>query len=65
MVFEIDPIPAGGPDNGTGTIARNVEAQGIARWADDVTTTFGMGIFKIPFGYEVLQSDADRPFIAR
>jgi hypothetical protein len=65
MVFEIDPIPAGGPDNGTGTIARNVEAQGIARWADDVTTTFGMGIFKIPFGYEVLQSDADRPFIER
>jgi len=24
-----------------------------------------MGIFKIPFGYEVLQSDADRPFIDR
>jgi len=65
MVFEIDPIPAGGPDNGTGTIARNVEAQGIARWCDDVTTTFGMGIFKIPFGFEVLQSDADRPFIER
>jgi hypothetical protein len=65
MVFEIDPIPAGGPDNGTGTIARNVEAQGIAHGADDVTTTFGMGIFKIPFGYEVLQSDADRPFIER
>ncbi len=65
MVFEIDPIPAGGPDNGTGTIARNIETQGIARWSDDVTTTFGMGIFKIPFGYEVLQSDADRPFIER
>jgi hypothetical protein len=65
MVFEIDPIPAGGPDNGTGTIARNVEAQGIARWSEDATTTFGVGIFKIPFGWEVLQSDADRPFIER
>jgi hypothetical protein len=65
MVMEIDPISAGGPDNGTGTIARNVEAQGIARWSDDVVTTFGMGIFKIPFGFEVLQSDADRPFIER
>jgi hypothetical protein len=65
MVFEIDPTFAGGPDNATGTIARNIEAQGIARWSDDVTTTFGMGIFKIPFGFEVLQTDADRPFIER
>jgi hypothetical protein len=65
FVFEIDPTLAGGPDNGTGTIARNVEAQGIAHWTSDVTTTFGMGIFKIPFGFEVLQSDADRPFIER
>ena len=24
-----------------------------------------MGIFKLPFGYEILQSDADRPFIER
>jgi hypothetical protein len=65
MVFEIDPTLAGGPDNGTGTIARDVEAQGIAHWSDDVTTTFGMGIFKIPYGFEVLQTDADRPFIER
>ena len=63
FVMEIDPTLAGGPDNGTGTIARNVEAQGIARWSDDATTTFGMGIFRIPFGFEVLESDADRPFI--
>ena len=65
MVVEIDPTLAGGPDNGTGTIARNVEAQGIARWTNDIKTTFGMGIFKIPYGWEVLQSDADRPFIER
>jgi Phosphate-selective porin O and P len=65
FVMEIDPTLTGGPDNATGTIARNVEAQGIARWSDDVVTTFGMGIFKIPYGWEVLQSDADRPFIER
>jgi hypothetical protein len=65
MVFEIDPVLAGGPDNATGTIARNVEAQGIAKWGGGVETTFGMGIFKIPYGWEVLQSDADRPFIER
>ena len=65
FVLEIDPVLAGGPDNATGTIARNVEAQGIAKWSEDVVTTFGMGIFKIPYGWEVLQSDADRPFIER
>jgi Phosphate-selective porin O and P len=65
FVMEIDPTLAGGPDNATGTIARNVEADGIAKWSDDVVTTFGMGIFKIPYGWEVLQSDADRPFIER
>jgi hypothetical protein len=65
FVMEIDPVLSGGPTNGTGTIARNVEADGIAHWDADVTTTFGVGIFKIPLGWEVLQSDADRPFIER
>jgi len=66
LVFEIDPTPAGGPVSGaTGTIAREVEAIGIARWTPHIETEFGMGIFKIPFGWEVLQSDADRPFIER
>jgi hypothetical protein len=65
MVVEIDPTLAGGPDNGTGTIARNVEADGLAKWGGGVETLFGMGIFKIPYGWEVLQSDADRPFIER
>jgi hypothetical protein len=65
LVFEFDPTPAGGTVGGTGTIARQVEAQGIAKWNEFVTTEFAAGIFKIPFGYEVLQSDADRPFIER
>jgi hypothetical protein len=65
VVFEIDPTPAGGTIGGTGTVARQVEAQGIAHWARDWTTEFAMGIFKLPFGFEVLQTDADRPFIER
>ncbi len=66
FVMEIDPTSAGGPTGGVGTIARNVEAVGIIHWPGDIgTTEFGVGIFKIPFGYEVLQSDADRPFIER
>jgi hypothetical protein len=65
FVLEIDPTPTGGPTAGVGTIARTVEAVGIVKWPFDMTTEFAMGIFKVPFGYEVLQSDADRPFIER
>ncbi len=65
FVFEIDPTPAGGQTSGLGTVAREIEAEGIARWSDHFVTEFGAGIFKIPFGFEVLQSDADRPFIER
>jgi hypothetical protein len=65
FVLEIDPTPTGGPSGGVGTIARNVESQGIVNWNDDIQTTFGLGIFKIPYSWEVLQSDADRPFIER
>jgi hypothetical protein len=65
FVFEIDPTPAGGQTSGLGTIAREIEAEGIARWTDHVVTEFGAGIFKIPFGFEVLQADPDRPFIER
>lgn len=65
FVFEIDPTAAGGQVGGTGTVAREVEAEGIARWTDHIASEFGAGIFKIPFGFEVLQNDADRPFIER
>jgi hypothetical protein len=61
LVFEFDPTPAGGQIGGTGTIARTVEARGIAHWSDFVTTEFAAGVFKLPFGREILQSDADRP----
>lgn len=63
FVMEIDPIPLGGPEAGIGTIARNVEADGIVHWDEEVRTVFGMGIFRVPFGYEMLEIDAHRPFI--
>ena len=65
LVFEFDPTPPSGTIGSGGTIARQVEAQGIAHWSAFVTTEFAAGIFRLPFGYEVLQSDADRPFIER
>ena len=65
FVMELDPTPAGGPTAGVGTLARNVEAMGIATLAPDHVAELGVGIFKVPFGFEVLQSDADRNFIER
>jgi hypothetical protein len=65
LVFDFDPNLSGGAAAGTGTIARNVEAIGIAKLMPDLTADFGMGIFKVPFGFEVMQNDADRPFIER
>jgi hypothetical protein len=67
LVFEIDPTPPNGtyPTTGNTTILRQTEAQGIVHWSHDVTTEFGVGIFKVPFGFEILQYDPDRPFLER
>ena len=66
LVFEIDPTPplSGARSfGGAGTLMRQVEAQGITHLTGDVTVVWGAGIFRLPFGYETQQSDADRPFI--
>lgn len=65
FVYEIDPFPVGGQTNEVGTMARNVEAIGKVDLGDLGALEVGAGIFKVPFGYEVLQSDADRPFLER
>lgn len=65
FVYEIDPFPVGGQTSEAGTMARNVEAIGVVSLGDLGKLEFGAGIFKVPFGYEVLQSDADRPFVER
>ncbi|WP_394835320.1 OprO/OprP family phosphate-selective porin [Pendulispora rubella] len=65
FIMEIDPFPAGGTASGIGTIARQIEAVAVIPWSKDVKTEIGVGIFKVPFGYEIIQSDADRPFIER
>lgn len=65
VVVEIDALSTGGEENTGGTIARQVEAQGIARWSDSVRTTFAAGMFRVPFGYEITEYDPDRIFIER
>ncbi len=64
LVLEIDPTPPGW-NGGVGTIMRQVEAQGIVRWSGDLTTELAVGFFKVPFGFEIQQYDADRPFLER
>lgn len=66
LVVEIDPsgvAAAGGLR--TGVLARTVEAVGIVPWSKDVKTEFGAGIFRVPFGREILQPDHDVPFVER
>ena len=65
ITIDLDPNLSGGSIPGSGTIARTVETVGIATYTPTVTQEFAMGIFKVPFGYEVMQNDVDRPFIER
>lgn len=65
VAFEIEPLPKGGATGGTGTVGRWIEAAGIARFGPDARLELGVGEFKVPFGTEIIQSDADRPFIER
>ncbi len=65
LTIDLDPNLSGGSIPGSGTIGRTVEAVGIAKLTPAITEEFAMGIFKVPFGFEVMQNDADRPFIER
>lgn len=65
FMVELEPLAAGGPVPGSGTVGRNVEAQGMVPLGGDGKLTFGAGIFKVPFNFETPQPDADRPFIER
>jgi hypothetical protein len=65
FVLEIDPAPIGGPGVAPQTIARQIEAVGIVKWTADFTAEYALGIFRLPFGFEVPENDADRIFIER
>ena len=65
VIVEIDPNLSGGPSKGTGTIARNIEAAGNYNITPDIFAEVSAGIFKLPFGAEVPQTDSERPFIER
>lgn len=63
--LQIDALPAGGASPGIGTIVRNAEATGIARWTKDVRTEVTAGLFFTPFRFELLEPSLKRPFIER
>lgn len=65
LLFEFEPISSPAPIPTGSTVARRIEAQVTARWPVDVTTTVGAGMFPIPFGYELQQTDGERPFVER
>ena len=65
LFLQIDALPAGGFGPGLGTILRNAEATGIARWTRDVRTEFTAGLFFTPFRRELLEPSLVRPFIER
>lgn len=60
-VIEIDPASFGT----WGNIFRETYAEVDARWHPEVTTSFAMGAFKVPFNTEIEQSSGERPFIDR
>jgi hypothetical protein len=65
LFLQIDALPAGGVGPGIGTILRNAEATGIARWTRNVRSEFTAGLFFTPFRAELLEASVVRPFIER
>lgn len=63
--LQIDALPGGGIGPGVGTILRNAEATGIARWTRDVRTEFTAGLWMHFFRFEVPEPSFSRPFIER
>jgi hypothetical protein len=65
LFLQLDVLPAGGAAPGIGTIVRNAEATGIARWTKDVRTEVTAGMFFTPFRAELIEISMVRPFIER
>jgi hypothetical protein len=65
LYLEIDPFPVGGVGPGIGTVVRDAEATGIARWTHGVRTELGAGVFMVPVSLELLERSDVRPFIER
>ncbi len=65
VVFEVEPVPHDPYVPGSGTVAREIQAI-VRPWVGGRTRMeIGAGSFKIPFGYETLEWDPERPFIER
>jgi hypothetical protein len=62
VTFEVEPFSKGGPTPAHGTVTRAVEAMGRGK-IGDATYELGLGQFNVPFGSEVVEANALRPFI--
>lgn len=65
LYVELDPFPLGGAGPGIGTVVRDAEATGIARWGRDVRTEVTAGVFMLPASLELRERSDVRPFIER
>jgi len=65
LYIELDPFPVGGIGPGIGTVVRDAEATGTARWAHDLRTEFAAGVFMLPMRQELRERSDVRPFIER
>lgn len=63
--LQLDFLPAGGPTGAQGSLMRNAEVYGIARWSKQIRTEFGGGLFQHPFRWEIPEASMYRPFIER
>ncbi|MCA9584094.1 MAG: hypothetical protein KC657_01915 [Myxococcales bacterium] len=65
LFVQLDVLPVGGFAPGVGSIVRNAEATGIARWSRDVRTEIGAGVIFLPLRGEMLEQADTRNFAER
>jgi hypothetical protein len=65
FVFEIDAVPTGSSTPGVGTNGRTLYGEAIAKWTKTSETGFRAGLFRVPFGRELVEWSPDRLFLER
>jgi hypothetical protein len=65
FVFEIDAVPTGSSTPGVGTNGRTLYGEAIAKWTKTSETGFRAGLFRVPFGRELVEWSPDRMFLER
>jgi hypothetical protein len=63
LTIEFEPLLKGGNTPGTGSAARTLEVVGVVPLGSGRKLEIAVGQFNLPFGVEVLEPNAERPFI--